>query len=528
MTNHPSRFAFLAAVLASLVALACTQPGASVPAGQTDPAERAIVRTAEGVLRGQRVGDAHVFRGIPYASPPVGERRWQPPHPVESWSGVRSAEAFGPACPQPTAFSFMIPDDQPPSEDCLTLNLSVPVGASGLPVLVMIHGGGFASGSGEYLLMAAPLLNEEDVLLVTFNYRLSALGFFAHPELDGTHGVNYGLMDMIAVLEWVNANIAAFGGDPDRVTITGVSAGGMSVDSLMVTPETAGLFFGAIAQSGYGTWPRQPRTAGVDPIVGAPSAEGMGLALAGRAAGRPADEVTREDLYELTSEQLVEAVSGFHIPVVDGISLPEESGILFALGRQHAVPYISGGTSYDGSVLSISGTTQEDVLAMTAGRADRMRALWADDFAVSDELGISRFFGDLRYVYAGWNMTRSMRRVDRPAFLYMFEYVPPENRDALPGATHGSGFDTMWGQPDLPIAATMRDYWINFVKTGDPNGEGLVTWPTSVGADARRWLVFGERVERKDDLRANKMAFIDELWEARVGAMIGNGTSSRP
>ena len=169
-----------------------------MPAAETEEAARPVVRTAKGLIRGQRVGDAHVFRGIPYALPPVGERRWQPPHPVESWSNVRSAESFGPACPQPAALRFMIPDDQPPSEDCLRLNLSAPIGASGLPVLVMIHGGGYASGSGEYLLMAAPLLNEEDVLLVTFNYRLSALGFFAHPELDGTQGVNYCLRYMIA------------------------------------------------------------------------------------------------------------------------------------------------------------------------------------------------------------------------------------------------------------------------------------------------------------------------------------------
>ena len=302
----------------------------------------------------------------------------------------------------------------------------------------------------------------------------------------------------------------------------------MSVDSLMITPKSEGLIAGAIAQSGYGTWPRQPRTPGVGPIAGAPSAEEMGLALAGRAAGKPAAEVTRADLYALTPGQLVESVSGFHIPIVDGISLPEESGILFALGRQHAVPYISGGTSYDGSIFSISGTTQEDVIAMTAGRADRMRALWAADFAVSDELGISRFFGDLRYVYAGWNMTRSMQRVDRPAFLYLFDYVPPEQRDSVPGATHGSDFDTMWGQPDLPIAATMRNYWINFVKTGDPNGEGLVPWPTSFGDDSRRWLVFGDGVEQMDDLRASKMDFIDALWKERVGAMIGNETSNRP
>jgi len=293
---------------------------------------------------------------------------------------------------------------------------------------------------------------------------------------------------------------------------------------LMVTPESRGLFSGGIAHSGYGTWPRQPRTADVPPIANAPSAEAMGLDLAGRAAGKPARDVTREDLYALTPEQLVETVRGFHLPIVDGISLLEESGILFALGRQHPVPYVSGGTSFDGSVFPLSGVTRDTLLAITAGRADRMRGLWADDFEVSEEQGISRFFGDIRYVYAAWNMTRSMQRVSRPGYLYMYEYVPPDERASTPGATHGADFDTMWGEPDLPIAATIRAYWFNFVKTGNPNGEGLTHWPPNVGSDSRRWLVFGDSAVQKDDIHASKMAFIDELWTVRVDPLISSST----
>lgn len=300
-------------------------------------------------------------------------------------------------------------------------------------MLFMIHGGGFVSGSGEYIFQTAPFLNAEDVILVTLNYRLGPLGFFAHPLLDGELGVNYGLLDQIAALRWVRRNIAAFGGDPERVTILGVSAGAMSVNMLMVAPGSAGLIAGGIAQSGYGTWPRTPRTRDVRAIGEVPSAEYLALELAARVVGKPAEEVTREDLYAATAKQWGKSVQAFHSPIVDGISLPEESGILFARGEQHPVPFISGGTSYDGSVLGISGTTREDLLEMTEGQEARMRELWHDDFAVSEEQGFSRFFGDLRYVYAAWNLTRNMTTVKRPGYLYMFEYVPPETRGQVPG-----------------------------------------------------------------------------------------------
>lgn len=493
----------------------------------TESQKNPRVETQEGVLEGRYINGAKAFTGIPYAAPPIKQRRWQPPQDIEPWTGLRPAKTFSPACPQPTAFDYMIPTYQAPSEDCLTLNVSAPVGAKDLPVLVMIHGGGFVSGSGEYLFALAPIINSEQVILVTLNYRLASLGFFAHPALDTQQGANFGLMDMIAALGWINRNIAAFGGDPQKVTTVGVSAGAMAVELLMSSPSAKGLIAGGIAQSGYGTWPRQPRTANLPPLTNAPSAESIALDIGSLVTGKPADQVTREDLYAMTAEQWAESVTGFHLPVVDGISLAEETAILFNLGKQHPIPFISGGTSFDGSVFNISGVSRESLLSMTDGQIERMYKLWADDFAVSEDQGLARFFGDLRYVYAALNMTRSMEEVKQPSYLYMFDYVPPELKDKIPGAAHAADQELMWTKFDLPIAAAMRSYWLNFVKTGNPNGEGLTKWPQANGTDRARWMVFTEDSVQKDDIHNEKMVFIDELWQARVAPLLAAQSSKQ-
>ena len=495
------------------------QPSAWAKTADATPAAGPRILTGEGTLEGLHTNGSQVFLGIPYAAPPIGEHRWQPPHDVEHWSGIRQAKEFGAACPQP-AFPGMIPDHRPRREDCLTLNVSAPAGASDLPVLVIIHGGGLVVGSNEYNFALAPMLNAEGIILVTLNYRLGSLGFFAHPQLDGSRGVNYGLMDMVASLRWINRNIAAFGGDPKKVTVAGVSSGAMSVNMLMANPASAGLISGGIAQSGYGTWPLQPRTDHVAPVANAPSAESIALELASWATGKPDDKVTREDLYATTAEQWTSTMRGFHHPIIDGISQIEESAVLFALGKQHPIPFISGGTSFDGSVFGISGVSREDLLGTTAGQVDQMRKLWAEDFAVSEDQGFSRFFGDLRYVYAAQNMTRSMQYTGQPGYLYMFEYVPPEQRGQVPGAPHAADQETMWTKFNLPIAAAMRNYWINFVKTGNPNGKGLEPWPAATESESTPWIVFGDEVMQKDDIHAEKMAFIDKLWRARVAPLL--------
>ena len=505
-------------LIISLLALLNILP--SVWASITESEKNPRVETHKGMLEGRYINGAQTFTGIPYAAPPVKQRRWQPPQDIEPWTGLRSAKTFSPACPQPNKFDYMIPSYQAPSEDCLTLNISAPVGAEDLPVLVMIHGGGFVSGSGEYLFALAPIINSEQVILVTINYRLASLGFFAHPALDTQQGANFGLMDMIAALGWINKNIAAFGGDPHKVTAVGVSAGAMAVELLMSSPSAKGLIAGGIAQSGYGTWPRQPRTANVVSLTNAPSAESIALDVGSRITGKPADQVTREDLYAITAEQWAESVTGFHLPVVDGISLAEETAILFALGKQHPIPFISGGTSFDGSVFNISGVSRESLLSMTDGQIERMYKLWADDFAVSEDQGLARFFGDLRYVYAALNMTRSMEEVKQSSYLYMFDYVSPELEGKIPGAAHAADQELMWSKFDVPIAAAMRSYWLNFVKTANPNGEGLTKWPQANGPDTARWKVFTEDSVQKDDIHSEKMAFIDELWQARVAPLL--------
>ena len=511
------------AMLFIVLAVVGVQSGAW--AGGTGAASDAgpRVQTREGDLEGLSLNGSQMFMGIPYAAAPTGERRWQPPHDVEPWSGVRQAKDFGPACPQPKLYEEfdMIPKGRATQEDCLSLNVSAPSEAVDLPVLVMIHGGGFASGSGEYIFQLAPLMNAKGIILVTLNYRLAGLGFFAHPQLDGGQGVNFGLMDQTAALRWVNRNIDVFGGDPEKVTIIGVSAGAMSVNMLMATPASKGLFSGAIAQSGYGTWARQPRTRNVVALADAPSAEAMGLELGSEVTGKPADKVTREDLYATTSQQWTDAVRGFTVPIIDGVSQTEEAAVLFAQGKQHRVPFMSGGTSYDGGEsFGISGVSREDLLGITDGQADRMRELWAEDFSVSEDQGLTRFFGDMRYLYSAQNMTRSMQNVERPGYLFMFGYVPPEQRAKVPGAPHAADQVTMWSKFDLPVAAAMRDYWINFVKTGDPNAKGLVPWPAAAGPESTRWIVFEDDAVRKDGIRAQKMKFIDELWRARVTPLL--------
>ena len=510
------------AMLFIVLAVVGVQPNALAGGMDATPDAGPRVQTREGDLEGLSLNGLQTFMGIPFAAPPIGEQRWQPPGDVKNWSGTRQAKDFGSACPQRVYDDFdMIPKGRAMDEDCLSLNVSAPNGAADLPVLVMIHGGGFVEGSGEYLFQLAPLMKAKGVIFVTLNYRLAGLGFLAHPELDGGQGVNFGLMDQMAALRWVNRNIAAFGGDPKKVTIVGVSAGAMSVNMLMASPDTKGLIAGAISQSGYGTWARQPRTSNVVALADAPSAEAMGLELASEVTGKPADEVTRKDLYATTAKQWTDVVRGFTMPIIDGITQIEEAAVIFAQGKQHPVPYMSGGTSYDGGEsFVISGVSREDLIGMTDGQADRMRKLWAGDFSVSEEQGFTRFFGDFRYLYSAQNMTRSMDNVERSGYLFMFDYVPPVLRAEVPGAPHAADQVTMWSKFDLPVAGAMRDYFFNFMKTGNPNGKGLVPWPAAAESEPVRWIVFEDNTVQKDDIRAQKMAFIDALWRARVAPLL--------
>jgi len=489
-----------------------------VPAASSAPVT--VVRSTElGPVRGVVKGPSVNFLAIPYAAPPVGPLRWKPPQPASVWTTERLAEAFGPACPQAGGAP-----STPQSEDCLTLNISVPTGTTPdakLPVLFRIHGGGYIAGSGpsEH---SAEVWNPEGVILVTFNYRLGPLGFLAHPLLMAEAAgkpqpVNFALLDMKAALEWTHRNIAAFGGDPANLTLTGVSAGGAGVQLLQLMPGTEGLFARAISSSGYTAWPLPRSTATADGTL----AEAVRLGDETIVRANSGKEPTSLDqMRAIEVKAILSSIKGFQLPVIDGVTLLDDPVTLFAKGADHPVPVMTGGNSYEGSVFPSSGVTPEAVVSLVGDQAPAMKALYADDFAVSEARGISRMFGDMRYVFSSAAMVSSVSR-RQPSYLYYVTYVDPDRRATQPGTYHGGEtFLLQWGgRTPASLAAgnpgkTMRGYWLNFIKTGDPNGGTEPLWPKST-PDQPHWMVFGETVAVRDDVLADKMALLRKIHSAR-------------
>ena len=470
--------------------------------------------TASGAIRG--VSDDHSinFRGVPYALPPVGPLRWRAPQPALPWAGVRDAAVFGPACTQADRPGVVT------SEDCLTLNVSIPRSAGlhdRLPVLVRFHGGGLVSGSGA-VEHSADVWNAEGIVLVTLNYRLGPLGFFAHPLLEAEaqangepYLANPALLDMKAALEWVQANIAVFNGDPTRVTIAGVSAGAEAVDLLLVAPGLDGLFAGAIASSGYAAWPL-PKIAALDGAQRTRFSNAEALdekivadAAAGAAIG------SADDLRALPAKTLTGAVKGFVPPIVDGRTILADPLELYAAGRRRAVPFLTGGNSFEGSVMANSGITAADVSTLLGTHAADADRAYASDVAISADLAVKRIFGDMRYVLSA-DLIAKRDPQNAPLYLYYNAYVSPARRATSPGAPHAS--ETMVLERGLYLpqspGAAMRRYWSNFIKTGDPNrpDPGPTLWPQA-GRDHLLWMVFDDRIEVKSDVIASRLAVLE-------------------
>ena len=482
-----------------------------------------LVKVDGGPIIGLIKGESAMFLGIPYASPPVGDLRWRSPQMMQSWKKPLDATRPGAHCPQTR-------HQDTSSEDCLTINVYIPTlkYEEPLPVLFWIHGGGYRTGTGAYYsskninnpaeLVDAKLWNRQGVILVTLNYRLGALGFFAHDALDGSQGVNYGLLDIVAGLKWVSRNIDTFGGDKSRLTIMGASAGGNAVQSLMVMPQAEGLFSTAISQSGYGT-NVLPRTRHVELLAGSPSAEEISKKILERATEVPVDRLLAEDLLALTANQLVNANDGLHYPIVDGITLPEEPGILFHRGKQHSVPYMSGGSTYDGSSYkATSGLSPDTLLASTEPHTDAVRALYGIE-AATYAPEVKQLFGDLRYVLASRYTTQQMNRVDQPGYLYMLSYIPPSERDNWRGAPHSWQKRPLFRDEGIPIINTMRQYIINLVKTGNPNSANLPDWP-SVGAGKVPWMMFDDEPEVKLGIWREKFDLLQRIYEHRITPLV--------
>jgi para-nitrobenzyl esterase len=462
---------------------------------QTPP----TARVSTGQLSGAVEGGAAVFRGVPYATPPVGALRWRAPRPAMAWPGVRDATRFGPACPQghPNGLTDIVQfggAPEPTSEDCLTLNVWTPLyGVRRAPVMVFIHGGSGVMGAGSLPYYDGASFARDGVVLVTINYRLGALGGFAHPALDdsapkGEPLSNYALMDQIAALRWVRQNAAAFGGDPNNVTVFGESAGGISVLQLLAAPSAWGLFQRAIVESGGGWFPPGP---------GRGKAEKAGVTLA-QSLGAPAN-ATAERLRAIPTTALMRSalpVTAFADPRLS----PENATVAIATGRHARVPLMIGANSGEDSLLNHGdGITK----AMAGVKPDLMKQLHklygpglSDEVVVRDYLRDALVTAPARWVVANWSATA-------PAYVYRFDHVDEGLRPRVSRAGHGSElfyvFQTLGRQPadavaptagDAQLAADMHARWVAFARTGSPNPPGLPTWPAYSKA-SEPWMVFG-------------------------------------
>jgi len=493
-----------------VAALAAAAPAFAMPS---------VVDTPSGKIQGVELDGVHSFKGITYAKAPIGDLRWQPPVPISHSTELVDAAEFGPACLQPVYPDVPV---AAMSEDCLKINVWTPQPDSKKrPVMVWIHGGGFRFGSGN---VPGKTFSDRGAVLVSFNYRLGPLGFFAHEALSD-HPANPGVLDMIAALQWIQANIQAFGGDPDNVTIFGISAGGMAVDLLMANEKVNGLVHRAIAQSGYAAWalPRSekaPVPAPRDVYMGkAERAEVISEAVVARISNEPQ---TKEMLYQLDGTSLVNAHIGFQVPIVDGDSIPEEPGIRFMRGEQIDIPYMAGGNSFEGSVMSRSGISVEGYTRAIGDTIDKARQLYGDD---SDAIWLQRMFGDNRYLLSTRLLAENMRHMSSKTWLYYTDFVAEGENPPAPGTAHGTdGYFIFAGHLDKnqtiqSLSKRMQAYWVNFSRTGNPNGgdgdDGLLQWPAYERA-SDNWLVFSKTDSVQSGVISQKLDFLESLYQKRV------------
>jgi para-nitrobenzyl esterase len=493
-----------------------------IAAGPAGAASDDPVRLDTGMISGTATDnpEVRVFKGIPYAAPPVGDLRWRAPKPAAHWEGTRRADEFGPVCMQGGG--------QKMSEDCLYLNVwtGAKTGSEKRPVMVWIYGGGYYTGSGSQPMYDGAALAQKGAVVVTFNYRLGNFGFFAHPELtkesDRRGAANFGVMDAIAALEWVQRNIARFGGDPKRVTIFGESAGAGMVANLMTIPSAKGLFEGAIGESS--AW----ATTRVSPLSTLAEAEQDGVKLA--------DTVSAKSLAELRAQpaEAIQKAGRGQGPVVDGWLIPEDPGKVFASGRQIDVPVLTGSNrdeSFGGNPKSAA-----DFVAQARKRFGDM----ADAFlklypAGSDEEARESAFysgrDEMAFVMRNW-----ARLVEKPgkskAFVYYFTEQPPRlpnARGAFAPGPHGSATHVSeilyafghldgsrtWTDNDRQVADAMSSYWVNFAKNGDPNGKGLNQWPVYDGK-LPSVMVLGNPPEGAQTPSEAQLAFFQAYFDKLV------------
>ncbi len=444
--------------------------------------------TEAGLVQGCSEQGLTVYRGIPFAAPPVGELRWKAPQPVARWEGVRPAREFAPDPYQGDGKGKV-------SEDCLYLNVWTPARTpeEKLPVLVWIYGGGFSFGSTSTPVHNGEHLARKGVVLVTLNYRVGTLGFLAHPELSaetaGRVSGNYGLQDQIAALRWIRRNIAAFGGDPGKVTLFGESAGGISVSMLCASPEAAGLFRAAISQSGGNFGPTRPTTFPGENMRGLRAAEQSGVAYAARAGAASLAELRKLPPGKLPGGW----GSGTAWPIVDGWIIPGDQSELYQKGHYNDVDVLIGYNSDEGLSFAHEKTPAEYVASTRLRYGPHAEALLAAYPAGSASVGRAarNLMRDAAFGWQTWNWARLQARTGKArVFLYHFDrhaQQPAGSPAADHGMPHGVDVpyvfqtldrnDTRLGAGDFAISESVANYWVNFAKFGDPNGPGLPAWP---------------------------------------------------
>ncbi len=482
------------AVLLAIGACTADDPVDAASGAGVEASEPGVIETTYGPLRGE-ISDEHgyaAFRGIPFAAPPVGDGRWAPPAAPEGWVDVRDATEFGPGCAQatPKPSDWNYDADAKFSEDCLYLNVYAPLGAvegEPLPVMFWIYGGGFSKGSASQAVYRDPSeYTDRDVILVIPNYRLGALGYLAHPDFSakaesGVSG-NYGTMDQIAALEWVRDNIAAFGGDPENVTLFGESAGAISNNVLMVTPSAQDLFDKAIMQSG-GIWGLTPYMKSLE------DAESWGKTFL---AERGAD--TLEEARALDLDILAELPWQYAFslqPIADGVLTHETTGDAFLRGQQSDQDIIIGWTR-DEAGRFLSGIEAEEASRewFVAEFGDNGPELFDayTSYHAAEEASISAVVSAATNGIAQGSLVEAELQLDKTpnVFVFRFDLAQPTEDGAKHGVVHGADVpytfgafpgNTAWRDSDRALSEALIDYWVSFAKTGTPSAEGHPEWP---------------------------------------------------
>jgi para-nitrobenzyl esterase len=500
------------------------------------------VRIDTGIVEGILNGDQSVlmFRGIPFAAPPTGDLRWKEPQPALAWKGVRRADKFGPACLQTNVFGDIFFRDSRPSEDCLNLSIWMPAqaGSKKLPVFLWFYGGGFVAGANSEPRYDGESLAKKGIIVVEPNYRLGVFGFFAHPELtkESPHHASgdYGLLDEVAALKWVVRNISAFGGDRNSITIGGESAGSLSVSALMASPLSRSLFQRALGESGAffaggANTGIRVKTLAEAEKQGVDFTKSVGVESLADMRAKPADE-----LLQAAAKQN----RGFGFgPDIDGYYLSSDVESVYAQGKQSHVPLLAGWNADEGKMFVLFNPQKPTAKSF----ADHAHSRFGDDAerflklypAATDQEVISSaeaLAGDDFIAFASWKWIDMQRKTSgAPVYQYHFEQVPKTKPGAMigpiPASEVGSRhageieyvFQTLksqqgvpWTEDDFRVSNMMASYWANFIKNGDPNGNGLPEWPKCDSQDGYQVMHLSGKVTRAtaDTLR-DRYEFLD-------------------